>query len=222
LSDAERLKVAVLISGRGSNLGALIDAAACDLPIELVGVFADRADALGLQRANTAGIATCSFNPKAYADKAAFESDLFAAVERSGAVLVILAGFMRVLSAPTVQAWHGRLINIHPSLLPKYPGLHTHQRVLEAGDALHGASVHFVTAVLDGGPVLMQVQVEITDGDSAESLAARLLQQEHRLLLASVRLFAARRVQLVKDQIELDGQIILEPLLLTDDADVFS
>jgi len=213
-SESGRLKVAVLLSGRGSNLAALIGAAARDLPIEIVGVFADRADAQGLQRAMQAGIYARSFSPKDYADKATFEAALFAAVAISGAELVILAGFMRVLSAATVEAWRGRLINIHPSLLPNYPGLHTHQRALDAGDAQHGASVHFVTAVLDSGPVLMQVQVAIQSDDSAESLSAHLLPEEHRLMVASVRLFADRRVRLLDNEIELDGQILREPLIL--------
>ena len=161
-----------------------------------------------------AGIYARSFSPKDYADKATFEAALFAAVAISGAELVILAGFMRVLSAATVEAWRGRLINIHPSLLPNYPGLHTHQRALDAGDAQHGASVHFVTAVLDSGPVLMQVQVAIQSDDSAESLSAHLLPEEHRLMVASVRLFADRRVRLLDNEIELDGQILREPLIL--------
>lgn len=210
--STERLRVAVLLSGRGSNLAALIDAAARDLPIELVGAFADRADALGLTRAAEAGVTTASFDPRAYADKASFEAALFAAVEASGAELVVLAGFMRVLSAATVDRWRGRLINIHPSLLPKFPGLHTHARALEAGESEHGASVHFVTPVLDGGPILMQLNLPIQAGDTADSLAQRLLPQEHRLLKAAVRMFADRRVRLVNDRVELDGKPLSMPI----------
>lgn len=209
-------KVAVLLSGRGSNLAALIDAAGQGLAIHLVGVFGDRADAPGLARAAAAGIAHASFAPKDYADKAAFEDALFAAVAASGAELVVLAGFMRVLSARTVDQWRGRLINIHPSLLPKFQGLHTHARAIEAGEHEHGASVHFVTPVLDGGPVLMQVRLAIQANDTPESLAQRLLPLEHRLLTASVRLLAERRVRLIGDQIEVDGAPLLQPRLLSD------
>lgn len=211
-ASTEKLRVAVLLSGRGSNLAALIEAAGQGLPMELVGAFGDRADAPGLARAASAGIATASFNPKQYPDKAAFEAALFDTVAASGAELVVLAGFMRVLTAPTVERWRGRLINIHPSLLPKFQGLHTHARAIEAGEREHGASVHFVTPVLDGGPVLMQTRLPILPADTPETLAARLLPQEHRLLVAAVRLFAERRVRLIGDQIEVDGRMIGEPL----------
>lgn len=208
----DRLRVAVLLSGRGSNLLALIEAAARGLPIQLVGAFGDRADAPGLARASAAGIATASFNPKQYSYKAAFEAALFDAVAAVGAELVVLAGFMRVLSAATVEHWRGRLINIHPSLLPKFQGLHTHARALEAGESEHGASVHFVTPVLDGGPVLMQTRLPIQSDDTAESLAARLLPLEHQLLVASVRMFAERRVRLEGEQIKVDGRALATPL----------
>lgn len=214
-SSAERLKVAVLLSGRGSNLGALIAAAGGDLAIDIVGAYSDRPDAPGLALATAAGITTAVYVPKDYADKGSFEAALFAAVAASGAGLVVLAGFMRVLSAASVDAWRGRLINIHPSLLPKYQGLHTHARALAAGDREHGASVHFVTPVLDGGPILMQTRLPILPEDSADSLAARLLPQEHRLLTASVRLFAERRVRLTEDHIEVDGVALAEPLTLS-------
>lgn len=213
-SSAEPLRVAVLLSGRGSNLRALIAGASDDASFHLVGAFSDRPEAPGLQHAREAGLPTAAFAPRDYPDKGAFERALFDAVTASGAELVVLAGFMRVLSAPTVEAWRGRLINIHPSLLPKYPGLHTHARVLEAGDAEHGASVHFVTAVLDGGPVLMQVRIPVRPGDDAEVLAARLIVEEHRLLLAAVRLIARRRVRLDGEQILIDGQRLTAPMLV--------
>ncbi len=212
--STEHLRVAVLLSGRGSNLAALIEAAGQELAIALVGAFGDRADAPGLARAAAAGIPTASFSPKSYPDKASFEAALFAAVAASGAELVVLAGFMRVLTAHTVEQWRGRLINIHPSLLPKFQGLHTHARAIEAGEREHGASVHFVTPVLDGGPVLMQTRLPILPDDTPESLATRLLPLEHRLLVAAVRLFAERRVRLDGDQIAVDGQMIGEPLKL--------
>ncbi len=211
-TSAEPLRVAVLLSGRGSNLGALIEATRAGLPIRIVGAFCNKPDAPGLGLARDADIPTAVFEPRDYPDKPAFEAALFAAVAASGADLVVLAGFMRVLSAATVEQWRGRLINIHPSLLPKYQGLHTHARALEAGDAEHGASVHFVTPVLDGGPVLMQARIPVFPEDTADTIAARLLPQEHRLLVAAVRLFAERRVRLDGDRIVVDGGVLAEPL----------
>ena len=213
-SSNEPLRVAVLISGRGSNLGALIAASQRDLPIALVGVYSNKADAPGLGLAEAAGIPTQVVESRDHADKAAFEKALFAEVAASGADLVVLAGFMRILTAATVEQWRGRLINIHPSLLPRYQGLHTHERAIAAGDAEHGSSVHFVTPVLDGGPVLMQVRVPILAGDTPDALAARLLPQEHRLLVAAVRLFAERRVRLDGERILVDGAALVEPIRL--------
>lgn len=211
-TSAEPLRVAVLLSGRGSNLGALIQAARSGLPVRIVGAFSNKPDAPGLGLARDAGIPAAVFEPRDYPDKPAFEAALFEAVAASGAELVVLAGFMRVLSAETVQHWRGRLINIHPSLLPKYQGLHTHARALEAGDAEHGASVHFVTPVLDGGPVLMQARIPVLPDDTDHTLAARLLPEEHRLLVAAVRLFSERRVRLDGDCIVVDGEVLAEPL----------
>jgi len=211
-SAAAPLRVAVLLSGRGSNLGALIAAAREDRSYRLVGAFADKPEAPGLALARAAGIPTQVCVPKDYVDKAAFEAALFAAVAASGADLVVLAGFMRVLGAESVEAWRGRMINIHPSLLPKHQGLHTHARALAAGDAEHGASVHFVTPVLDDGPVLMQVRIPVLPDDTAESLAARLLPQEHRLLVAAVRLIAQGRVRLQGEQILVDGEALRAPM----------
>lgn len=211
-TSAEPLPVAVLLSGRGSNLGALIEATRTGLPIRIVGAFSNKPDAPGLGLARDAGIPTAVFEPRDYPDKPAFEAALFAAVAASGADLVVLAGFMRVLSAATVEQWRGRLINIHPSLLPKYQGLHTHARALEAGDQEHGASVHFVTPVLDGGPVLMQVRIPVLPDDTADTLAARLLPQEHRMLVAAVNLFAERRVWLDGERIVVDSGVLEAPL----------
>ena len=211
-TSVEPLRVAVLLSGRGSNLGALIEATRAGLPIRIVAALSNKPDAPGLGLARDASIPTSVVEPRAHVDKAAFEAALFEAVAASGAELVVLAGFMRVLSAETVEHWRGRLINIHPSLLPKYQGLHTHARALEAGDREHGASVHFVTPVLDGGPVLMQVRIPVLPADTADTLAARLLPQEHRLLVAAVRLFAERRVRLDGDRIGVDGEVLAAPL----------
>jgi len=209
------LRVAVLFSGRGSNLRALIEARdRGELDIEIVGAFSDRADAEGLAIAQAAGLSTGVFLLRDFADKPAYEAALFAAVAASAAEIIVLAGYMRIVGSTAVTRWAGRMINIHPSLLPLYPGLHTHARVLANADTEHGASVHFVSGVLDGGPVLMQARIKVLAGDSAESLAARLLRQEHRLLVASVALIAARRVRVVATQIWLDDAPLALPLLV--------
>ena len=208
-----RLRVAVLLSGRGSNLKALIDGARRpQAGFELVGAFSDRREAPGLAFATAAGIPVAMFEPRTFADKAAFESALFGAVADTGAELVVLAGYMRIVSPATVAAWHGRLINIHPSLLPLYRGLDTHARVIADGGSVHGASVHYVTAELDGGPVLMQVEISIHPTDSPESIAARLLPCEHTLLVAAVDLIAQGRVGLEGEVLNLDGKPLLRPI----------
>jgi phosphoribosylglycinamide formyltransferase-1 len=213
--SAPPLPVAVLASGRGSNLGALIDAQASGvLPIRIVLVAGDRADAFALQRARDAGIATCALNPKDFANRAAFDAALFARVAEAGPALVVLAGYMRVIDADVVRGFAGRMINIHPSLLPKYRGLHTHRRALEAGDAMHGASVHFVTAELDGGPTIAQAEIPVHPGDTPESLAGRLLEQEHHLLVACVARIAEGRITLSGDRVMLDGSPLTAPLRL--------
>lgn len=211
------LRVAVLASGRGSNLQALLDArAAGRLPIEIVLVASDRSDALALRRAEAAGIATLALRPKAWPSRAEFDRELFARVAAHAPDLIVLAGYMRVIDGAALAPWHGRIVNIHPSLLPKYRGLHTHQRALEAGDHEHGASVHFVTAELDGGPVIAQARIDIRPGDTEDSLAARLLEQEHPLLVATVGLIAAGRLRLGAAGIELDGKVLAAPLRLRD------
>lgn len=205
----------MLLSGRGSNLQALIAARdRGELAIDLVLAGGDRPAAAGFEHARATGIPVYASDARNFVDRAAFESDLFAQIEESAADLLVLAGYMRILTAATVESWRGRLINIHPSLLPKYPGLHTHARALAAGDVEHGASVHYVTPVLDGGPVLMQTRIPVLAGDSPEALAARLLPQEHRLLVASVALIAAGRAQLQGDTILVDGSAIASPLSL--------
>jgi phosphoribosylglycinamide formyltransferase-1 len=208
------LRVAVLASGRGSNLEALIDA---KLPIEIVLVASDRADALALRIAEAAGIATLALDPRSYADRATFDADLFARIADAAPDLLVLAGFMRILDPAVLAPWAGRAINIHPSLLPKYRGLRTHERAIRAGDAVHGASVHFVTAELDGGPVIAQVEIPLAGGDTPAALAARLLPLEHRLLVACVGLIAAKRVALERDAIVFDGRRLSAPLRFRDD-----
>src|SRR5690348_14117861 len=213
------LPIAVLVSGRGSNLGALMDARATGtLPVEIVLVASDKADAPALRHAETHGIATLALDPKSHPNRLAFDEALFARVAESGAELVVLAGFMRVIDAAVVDAWRGRIVNIHPSLLPKYRGLHTHRRAIAAGDAEHGASVHFVTAELDGGPVIAQARIPIHAGDDEETLAARLLDDEHRLLVACVDAIALGRVALRDGAVQWHGEAIAEPLRLAPDG----
>lgn len=208
-------KLAVLASGRGSNLQALIDARNDGrLPIDIVLVAGDKAQALALRRAEAAGIATLALDPRGYPTRAAFDADLFARVAASVPDLIVLAGFMRIIDPAVLAPWSGRIVNIHPSLLPKYPGLHTHRRALEEGDAEHGSSVHFVTAELDGGPVLAQVAIAVQPGDTPDSLAARLLAHEHRLLVASVAAIATGRLSLGERGVLHDGLALAAPLRL--------
>ena len=209
------LKVAVLASGRGSNLAALIAARdAGTLPVEFVLVASDKASAGALRLAGDAGIPTLALDPKSYPDRPTFDRELFARIAASGAELLVLAGFMRVIDGAALAPWAGRVLNIHPSLLPKYRGLHTHRRALDAGDTEHGASVHFVTAELDGGPLVAQARLAIAADDDEETLARRLLPLEHRLLPAVVALVAARRLALGEAGVLLDGQPLRAPLHL--------
>lgn len=213
------LRIAVLASGRGSNLQALIAARdAGTLPVEFVLVGSDKANAGALDLAEAAGIPRLVLHPKAYPSRRDFDLDLFARIEATGAELLVLAGYMRILDGEALHSWVGRMINIHPSLLPKYRGLHTHRRALEAGDAEHGASVHYVTAELDGGPVIAQARIGIEAGDHEDLLAQRLLAYEHRLLPAVVRLIAAGRLAYAApDGVALDGARLSSPLELRGD-----
>lgn len=218
MTSTAPLRIAVLASGRGSNFVALAEAQrAGRLPIELVGLFGDRPAAPALQRAAEFGVAAQAFAPKSFADRPAFEATLFAAVDAVHPDLIVCAGYMRLLGTDTVQQRRGRMINIHPSLLPRHRGLHTHQRALDAGDVDHGASVHFVTPELDGGPVIAQVRVPVQHGDDAERLATRVLEREHPLLLATVGLFAAGRLRLDGDSVCFDGMRLERPLELAAD-----
>lgn len=208
-------KVAVLASGRGSNLAALLEARARgELPVEFVLVGSDKADAGALRLAEAAGIPTLALDPRGYPDRRAFDLDLLARIAASGAEWLVLAGFMRVIDGEALRPWVGRIINIHPSLLPRYRGLHTHRRALAAGDREHGASVHFVTAELDGGPVIAQARLAIDPGDDEERLAQRLLPLEHRLLPAVLALLAKRRLQWQAGAVVCDGRPLSTPLTL--------
>ncbi|MGH8183275.1 MAG: phosphoribosylglycinamide formyltransferase [Rhodanobacteraceae bacterium] len=215
--ESRLLPIAVLASGRGSNLAALIDASeAGKLPVAFKLVAGDKADAPALRNAEAHGIPTLALDPKGFPDRHAFDEALFANVAACGAQLVVLAGYMRILDAAVTAQWAGRMINIHPSLLPKYRGLHTHRKALKAGDTEHGASVHFVSAELDGGPVIAQVRIEMRQGDTEDSLAARLLPHEHALLAACVDAIARGQVCQRDGKVMFNGAAIRAPLLLDD------
>lgn len=207
------LRVAVLISGRGSNLGALIAAQRRgELPIEIVLVASNKTAAEGLRLAEANGIATLALDPASQPDRARYDAELFARVGAFAPDLIVLAGFMRVLDAAVLAPWAGRIINIHPSLLPKYAGLHTHKRALAAGDTVHGASVHFVTAELDGGPLLACSEITIEPGDSPDTLAQRLLPREHALLCRCVQWLAQGRAEWRDGAVHFDGVPLLQVL----------
>ena len=218
------LRLVVLISGRGSNLMAI--AAQCangQLNARTVLVIADQPDAAGLGWAAAQGIpaqaiAATQFRADGVFDRAAFEQALASAIDASQPDLIILAGFMRVLSAGFVARYAGRLLNIHPSLLPAYKGLHTHQRVLAAGELQHGASVHFVTAELDGGPVVLQASVPVLPGDDVTTLAARVQAQEHLIYPQVIHWIAEQRLQWLQGLVVMDGQPLLMPLQWTAEA----
>ena len=206
----------MLASGRGSNLQALIvarDAGA--LPVDFVVVGSDKANAGALQLAKDAGIPTFTLKAKDFASRRDFDLELFRRLDASGAQVLVLAGFMRIIDGEALSPWVGRMINIHPSLLPKYRGLHTHQRALEAGDVEHGASVHYVTAELDGGPVIAQARIGIQPGDDEAALAQRLLTFEHQLLPSVLKLMAEGRLELIApNRVALDGKRLDAPLQL--------
>ena len=201
--------VVVLLSGTGSNLQALIDSTRTgDSPVRIAAVISNRSDAYGLQRARDAGIETRTLDHKAFAGREAVDSALIELIDTFNPELVVLAGFMRILSADFVRHYAGRLLNIHPSLLPKYKGMHTHQRALDAGDSEHGCSVHFVTEELDGGPLVVQAVVPVESDDSAQTLAQRVHTQEHRIYPLAVRWFAEGRLILGDQGALLDGQLL--------------
>jgi phosphoribosylglycinamide formyltransferase-1 len=210
----------VLISGNGSNLQALIDAQrAGELPIEIRVVVSNRADVPGLTRAREAGIATRVLSHRDFPSRADYDAALAELLRGFEPGLVLLAGFMRILTPGFVAGLRGRMFNIHPSLLPKYPGLHTHQRALDAGDKEHGATVHFVTEELDGGPAVIQARVPVLAGDDAERLAARVLEQEHRIYPLAVRWFATGRLRLDEaGRVLLDDEPLSAPMQLDDVA----
>lgn len=199
--------IVILISGRGSNMEAMIGARdAGQLPVNIAAVIANRPDAKGLETAAAAGIATRCLDHKAFAGREAFDTALAACIDEFAPDLVVLAGFMRILTPDFVRHYEGRLLNIHPSLLPAFPGLHTHQRALDEGVRVHGCTVHFVTAELDHGPVVIQAVVPVLDDDTEDTLSARILRQEHRIYPQAVRWFAEGRLQLDGMKVRVQGE----------------
>jgi phosphoribosylglycinamide formyltransferase-1 len=192
-----RLAVGVLVSGRGSNLQALLEACAAPrFPARIAVVVSDREQALALERAEAAGVPAVWVSPKDFGDRAAWEAAVIAELRARDVGLVCLAGFMRLLSPAFVRAFHGRILNIHPSLLPAFPGLHAQRQALDHGVRVAGATVHFVDEGLDSGPIVLQAAVAVEPGDTEDTLAARILTEEHRLYPAAVRLFAEGRLEI--------------------------
>ena len=208
-------RVAVLISGRGSNLQALIDRSVQSAAAAQVALVAsNRPEAPGLARAHAAGIATVTLDHRRFADREAFEAELDRALERAGIEIVCLAGFLRVLTPGFVERWRDRLLNIHPSLLPAFPGLDTHAQALRAGVRAHGCTVHLVRAEVDRGPIIVQGVVPVLDGDEETALAARVLELEHRCYPLALELWASGALTLQGEQVRGPGQrLILHPLL---------
>ncbi|MEW6982765.1 phosphoribosylglycinamide formyltransferase [Colwelliaceae bacterium 6471] len=201
-----RKKIVVLISGSGTNLQAIIDACKSpSFPGEVVGVISNKEDAYGLVRAQDANIETLCLSHQSFESRESYDLALIEKIDAFNADLIVLAGFMRILTPAFVQHFHGKLLNIHPSLLPKYQGLHTHQRAIDAGDTEHGVSVHFVTEELDGGPVILQAKVPVFAGDTADELASRVHEQEHRIYPLVVKWFCEERAAMVNDGVLLDG-----------------
>jgi phosphoribosylglycinamide formyltransferase 1 len=190
-----KLPIVVLISGSGSNLQTIIDATANDLPVEIRAVISNRPDAYGLTRAKEAGITTAVLENGEFVDRESYDTALRELIDSYAPELVVLAGFMRILSDGFVRHYEGRMMNIHPSLLPKYRGLHTHARAIEAGDQVAGCTVHYVTPELDAGPIILQARVPVLDGDTPDTLAARVLEQEHKIYPEAIRFFAEQRLK---------------------------
>lgn len=213
---APRPTIVVLASGSGTNLQALIDASReRNFPGEIIAVGCNKPDAFALERAAQANIPTFVVNHKNHGSREEFDGALMAELRRYNPDLIVLAGFMRILTDDFVRAFRGKMLNIHPSLLPAYTGLNTHQRVLEAGDATHGVSIHFVTEELDGGPVIAQAEVPVASDDTPETLSERVQQEEHILYPIVVRWFCEGRIQLGADAVLFDGEPLSQPMRLT-------
>jgi phosphoribosylglycinamide formyltransferase-1 len=213
--NRRRLPLVVLISGSGSNLQAIIDAIQGDgLPAKIMAVISNRPEAYGLERARHAGISTEVIEHTRYPDREAFDAVLRERIDRYRPELVVLAGFMRILTPKLVAHYPGHMLNIHPALLPAFRGLHTHRRALAAGIKEHGASVHFVTEKLDSGPVIIQAKISVLSDDTPETLASRVLAQEHKIYPQAIRWFAEGRLRMVDETVYFDGKPLQEPLSL--------
>jgi len=211
---SNRCRTAVLISGSGSNLQAFIDRVAShELALDIVQVFSNRSDAFGLARASKAGIATRCLPHDQYADRESFDHAMARELDDAKPELLILAGFMRILSPWFVAHYSGRILNIHPALLPAYPGLNTHQRVLDAGEQWHGCTVHFVTEQLDGGPRILQGRLAVQAGESAVDLARRVQAVEHRIYPEAAAMFASGRLEYRAGATWLDGERLQQPII---------
>ncbi len=205
----------ILISGRGSNMQALIDAG---LPGRIAAVISNKPDAPGLEIAKKCGLETRTLDPRSYSGREAFDAALAEAIDAYNPGLVALAGFMRILGESFVNRYLGRLMNVHPSLLPAFPGLHTHEQALREGVKIHGCTVHFVTSQLDRGPIIIQAAVPVLPGDSEETLAARVLQQEHRIYPEAVKWFMEGRLKLAENIVKVsdagfDSSVLYSPEL---------
>lgn len=215
MSTNARLPIAILISGRGSNMRAIVElAAAGELPVEVRVVVSDKPDAPGLQTAASLGIKTEVLSPRAFPDRSSYDVALARLVASYDPQLIVLAGFMRILTPQFIAPFAGRILNVHPSLLPKYRGLHTHKRALDACDPEHGVSVHFVTEELDGGPVVVQACIDVRSGDTEQSLSARVQRQEHTIYPQVIDWFASGRLVMSGDRVMLDGKALERPVLI--------
>lgn len=202
-------KIVVLVSGNGSNLQSIIDSCQQNrINGSISAVFSNNADAYGLKRAEQANIPAHFIDPKGYADRTSYDIALLKAIDQYQPDLVVLAGYMRILSPDFVLHYHGRLLNIHPSLLPKYPGLHTHQKAIANGDKEHGTSIHFVTEELDGGPIILQAKVPIFDGDKEEDVIGRVQTQEHNIYPLVIGWFLNGRLAMAGNTAVMDGKIL--------------
>jgi phosphoribosylglycinamide formyltransferase-1 len=219
MTGAGKLRVAVLISGSGTNLQAIIDAVATDnLPVELIAVLSDRPHAYGLQRARAAGIPAIAVDYKSFASRSDYDAKLAAELAALRPDLIVLAGYMRILPASTVNAYLGRMLNVHPSLLPAYPGLDTYARAMAAGERQHGATIHFVTPELDAGPAIIQYRVPIKAGDTEAILRHRVQTGEYRIYPEAIRWIAEGRVQLAANKVLLDNEALAAPVVVEGDG----
>ena len=219
MMDKPCLRIAVLVSGSGTNLQAIIDAIQANaLAVEIVGVISDKPAAVGLQRARDAGIAAIAIDFKAAPSRASFNQQLDEALQKLRPDLVVLAGYMRILPTNTVNDFSGRMLNVHPSLLPAYPGLDTYARLLAAGEQWHGTTVHFVTPELDAGPGILQYRVKITADDTEQSLRQRIQKGEYMIYPKAIGWFAEGRVKFANDCTMLDGQPTDQPIVIDEEC----